>query len=85
MCLYPNQKSANKEQVWKCEQNIKKWCNCKDFNSSFNLLAGFKITFSFIKTKVLHHTLDAVTNPKYKLLCFLTTKKLLQTEEGTNF
>jgi hypothetical protein len=33
----------------------------------------------------LDHPLDGVTNPKYKLLHFLTTKIFLQREEDTNF
>jgi hypothetical protein len=32
-----------------------------------------------------NHPLDGVTNPKYKLLHFLTTKYFLQREEGTSF
>jgi hypothetical protein len=33
----------------------------------------------------LYHPLDGITNPMYKLLCLLTTKCLLQREEGTSF
>ncbi len=33
----------------------------------------------------LHHSPDGITNPKYKLLCFVTTKFFLQREERTNF
>jgi hypothetical protein len=33
----------------------------------------------------LNHPLDGVTNPKYKLLHFLTTNLFLQREEGTSF
>jgi hypothetical protein len=32
----------------------------------------------------LHHPLDGITNPKFKLLHFLTTN-ILQREEGTSF
>ncbi len=32
----------------------------------------------------LYHPLDGITTPKYKL-CLLTTKCLLQREEGTSF
>ncbi len=33
----------------------------------------------------LHHSPDGITNPKCKLLCFITTKFLLQREERTSF
>jgi len=33
----------------------------------------------------LNHPLDGITNPKYELLHFLTTKFFLQREEGTSF
>jgi hypothetical protein len=33
----------------------------------------------------LHHPLVGITNPKYKLLCFIKTKKNLQREERTSF
>jgi hypothetical protein len=33
----------------------------------------------------LDHPLDGVTNPKYKLLHFLTNNFFLQREEGTSF
>ncbi len=33
----------------------------------------------------LYHLLDGITNLKYMLLCSLTTKKISQREEGTNF
>ncbi len=33
----------------------------------------------------LDHPLDGITNPKYKLLHFLTTNFFLQREEGTSF
>jgi hypothetical protein len=34
----------------------------------------------------LHHPLDGVTNPEYKLLCFIQpTNFFLQREEGTSF
>ncbi len=33
----------------------------------------------------LHHPLDGVTNPEYKLLCFIQITIFLQREEGTSF
>ncbi len=33
----------------------------------------------------LYHPLDGVTNPRYKLLYFVKTKKNMQREEGTSF
>ena len=33
----------------------------------------------------LHHPLDGVTNPEYKLLCFIQLTKFLQREEGASF
>jgi len=33
----------------------------------------------------LSHPPDGSTSPKYKLLCFITTKKILQREECTSF
>jgi hypothetical protein len=33
----------------------------------------------------LYHLLDGITHPKYKLLHFLTTKIVLQTEECNSF
>jgi hypothetical protein len=33
----------------------------------------------------LCHPPDGSTSPKYKLLCFITTKKNLQREERTSF
>jgi hypothetical protein len=33
----------------------------------------------------LHHPLDGVTNPEYKLLCFIQLTIFLQREEGTSF
>ncbi len=33
----------------------------------------------------LHHPLDGVTNPKYKLLCFIQLTIFLQREECTSF
>jgi hypothetical protein len=33
----------------------------------------------------LHHPLDGITNPEYKLLRFIQLTNFLQTEEGTSF
>jgi hypothetical protein len=33
----------------------------------------------------LHHPLDGITNPKYKLLRFIQLTIFLQKEEGTSF
>ncbi len=33
----------------------------------------------------LHHPLDGITNPEYKLLCFIQLTIFLQREEGTSF
>ncbi len=33
----------------------------------------------------LHHPLDVITNPEYKLLCFIQLTNFLQREEGTSF
>jgi hypothetical protein len=48
----------------------KKHKNC---NSIYGTLIG------------LHHPLDGVTNPEYKLLCFIQLTNFLQREEGTSF
>jgi hypothetical protein len=37
------------------------------------------------KTIGLHHPLDGVTNPEYKLLHFIQLNIFLQREEGTSF
>jgi hypothetical protein len=33
----------------------------------------------------LYHPPDGITNPKYKLLCFLTPYKIIFYEEGASF
>jgi hypothetical protein len=33
----------------------------------------------------LHHSPDGITNPNYKLLCFITTNFFLKREERTSF
>jgi hypothetical protein len=33
----------------------------------------------------LHHQLDGITNPEYKLMCFIQLSNFLQIEEGTSF
>jgi hypothetical protein len=34
---------------------------------------------------VLNHSLDGIANLKYKLLCFLTPKKIIFYERGASF
>jgi hypothetical protein len=52
-----------------------------DHNSFIIQATGDRMGISLIGH---YHQLDGVTNPKYKLLLFLTTNSL-QTEEGTSF
>jgi hypothetical protein len=41
--------------------------------------------FEFFESIGLHHPLDGVTNPKYKLLRFIQLINFLQRDEGTSF
>jgi hypothetical protein len=77
---------------------LKKFLSHIDFNGIKNV-GTFSVTPSIINENLkkvvavyiyyccigLHQPLDGVTNPKYKLQCFLTTNFFLQREEGTSF
>jgi hypothetical protein len=56
----------------------------------FAKIGDFNFSLAFVRKAAaylmgLYHPLDGLTNPKYNLLCFLTTKIFLGREEGTSF
>jgi hypothetical protein len=63
----------------------KAWIVNYDHNCSFIVLATVIMIVNYDHHLFIVQATDGSTSPKYKLLCFKTTKIFLQREERTSF
>jgi hypothetical protein len=61
-----------------------RWLNLNEIMSEVSTTIGTDSTIMKSLKIGLYYPLDSITNPKYKVLHFLTTKKM-QRDEGTSF